>query len=116
MDLSNKKFGSQTLITSPPIRRHLTTDHCVVLPHISMSQVPLDTQDVALGPQHVPRRAPEDTVHEETSVLSKVHAHFVIIGQEKQRGCGFLIAEQRLRSSLLLTTSKVVVFFLAQIL
>ena len=48
-----------------------------------MSQVPLNTQDVTLGPQHVPRRAPEDTVHEEASVLSKVY--FLTLSQEKKK-------------------------------
>ncbi len=107
MDVSNKKFGSQTLLTSPPIRRHLTTDHF-------MSQVPFDTQDVTLGPEHIPRRAPEDTFHEEASLLSKVNV--VIIRHEQRKDCALLIAEQRLGSSFLLTTSKVVLFSLAQIL
>lgn len=58
-----------------------------------MPQVPLNSQDVTLGQEHIPGRASEDTLHEEASVLPKVR--IIVIRQEKSKECALMNAEQR---------------------
>ena len=74
-----------------------------LIPHLFMPQVPLHSQDVALGQEHIPRRASEDPLHEEAFVLSKVH--------QARNVKGMCFTECWTKSCFLLTTSKVVQFF-----